>query len=323
MQALDALWIATGEHVAMHGRSMCPEPVWNALRVRIDAGLARLWPRMCSHGAGLRNFVATYSHSLALLLGEADLNAILATGGKWLLALAQAKRVVQSSTVGKALFGFILEMLNADALAKVFQTAFTQFDPSDVSTASLQSLDAALADDLEQYKSATVLQQQRQVSIPWLGADVKIAVSGVAAEYSIRKTALIKQAALATDQSTLPRLPWESWLMRPLSSTKFTAPDAFTKPLVDARILACDIVSRFEITCVKDIEKLIGGARDLSSWGGRLGEMAMSHTEPLGWRFWKTPCGIIQLLVTVFAGISGCSPENVFFFAMGGIDTAV
>ena len=258
LQALDALWISVGEHVARHNKVMCSEALWDSLRPRLDAGLSRLWPRMRSHGSGLHSFVGTYVNSLALLGGAADLNKVMATGGQWLKAIEEARRLVKKSQACMALFGFILDMLKADALETIFSEHLAKFDAYQVSDESLASLEAGLADTMEQYRSASALQKQRYIGVKWMDALVKVQISGVVAEFSLRKAALIKAAALSTRTSGLTPLLYERWLLESQSDAKFEAPPGLLKPWQDARNYVADVLSRHQLQCVADVVKLVG-----------------------------------------------------------------
>ena len=77
---------------------------------------------------------------------------------------------------------------------------------TEVTEASLAALETSLADTMEQYRSAAAIQKQRYIGIEWLGALVKVQISGVFPEFTLRKAAKIKQAALATRSSGLPPL---------------------------------------------------------------------------------------------------------------------
>ena len=257
----DPLYVALSQYVGRTGRRNTSEAFIKVLESKADPALGRLWPKMKSHGCGLRTFVATHAPSLNLFVDERDLDFLMATDGDWAKGLQQARRITSRSVAGDALFGFVLTLVSAEGVSDIMDTALLALNPSKATKATVSGIREAIADEMDEYLDAQTLPKVRTAIVEYMGVDVSIRVTSAEFELELRIASKIKTAALEIAKSGLARLPHENWLLPPVSDAEPWATDDFlTGPFKAARLFAQDIFRGREVCCISDIKKLIGSS---------------------------------------------------------------
>ena len=258
--ATDPCYIALSQYV---GRSSCrgvSDAFVKVLKSKADPAVARLWAKMKAHGCGLRTFVSNYRSSLHVFVESRDLDILMGTNGDWAKGLPQARRMTSRSIACDSLFGFVLDLVGAEGVSEIMETALDVLSPCSASKATIAGIRDAVADELEDHAEAKSLPKSRNVVVQFLGYDLNLSVTGLEFELELRLAARVKAAGLMQRKSGLLRMPHEQWILPALLDEDWETENYVVGAFKAARAFAADIFTAREVCCLADIRKLVMGS---------------------------------------------------------------
>ena len=228
----------------------------------IDAVLQRTWTGLKKNNVRLQTFITSYDHILAWLFEGTDYGPVRACNGQWSTCIPHLQRLTKASDLGELLFSFVWELLNADALCDCIATRLKSFDFATVTQQSWSKLQSELMEDMSAFANSKVLFSKRMISLEYRGAKLSLQCHSPTSEMHLRLMAMVKEKLTGSKGGLVPLLH-ERWIEFDGTLETVEWAPGILDSLHKARALATDILQPAYVACVSDLDKLLGGSREL------------------------------------------------------------
>ena len=219
----------------------------------IDASLCRHYMGLRKSGVKPQTWLESNLALARLLMEDADIQAVMQAKGDWKLVATQVARLVASSNLGYALFGYAELLVCSAIFEEKVGKEIEKLVASDITTAAVREAKTVCEAYTGDLKRASAMKgQKRHVNMCFLGQDITVTLVDLSLEVHLRMMAAVKELALK--QGQLPRLAYEDWLLQPATEPKIQIEEELLQDAKACRVLAADMLKNDAVGSFQDMK---------------------------------------------------------------------
>ena len=250
----DAVLMAMLKHlVRVRGEVTYPRE-WQVMSGLYDGAVTRHFHRLCKARVRVRTWLRNHRDLCCLFMNEADVDSCLATED-WSLVQAEVGRLVASSRIGQAVFGYATNLVSPHSYAGAIQDLVSKLFAEEVTEQCILAFKQEAESRAVELRNDGKLWEKREVRVPFLGSTITIVLQDPSLELDLQLAARLKSEALLW-RDGLQRLPYEDQIL-PAQRDGCKLPPKVLESMASARAVASEILQEPGIAGIQEMRKLV------------------------------------------------------------------
>lgn len=204
--------VAVLKYTVRTGQHQTYRDYWDCMRQQLDIALTYTWEEMSANGIRAQTFIRSHHDFLVVFMDVVDLAAVVDAGNKYGSVPQQAKRVVESSHIGRSMFHDVWLRISRYMYQQSIEATLKDLAHLDSDDTEVEHFKGIMRRGAEQLVAGGVATLSTQASsmVSCLNTVVKVDVESLNDEWEFRLCSILKTIGVNIGQ--LPMLPYDAVL---------------------------------------------------------------------------------------------------------------